>query len=192
MPKPRPIAQPLSPPPPILGLVGWSGAGKTSLLEKLIPFLRQRGLIVAAIKHTHHTVDLDQPGKDSYRLRQAGASEVILAGRERFALLHENRAAATEPPSLTSLVARLAAADLVLVEGFRHENFPKLEIHRPELGKKLFAPEDDAILAVVTDQPDRLRAMPGLGQRPVLDLNDLAAVGEFILTWRGRVEKERL
>ncbi|MCX8506517.1 MAG: molybdopterin-guanine dinucleotide biosynthesis protein B [Alphaproteobacteria bacterium] len=180
---------------PILGIMGWSGAGKTTLLEQLIPDLRQSGLKVSVIKHTHHTVDLDQPGKDSYRMRQAGATEIILAGQTRFALLHEiaqnspNPLNLSEPPPLASLVPRLTKVDLVLVEGFRHENFPKIEIYRAALGKKLIAPEDSAVLAVATDLPNALQNRPDLADlagRPILDLNNIPAISAFIRNWMAR------
>ena len=176
--------------PAILGMVGWSCAGKTSLLERIIPILRGSGLTVSAIKHTHHAVDLDQPGKDSYRLRQAGAAEIILAGRERFALLHENREKSQEPPPLSELVARLSPVDLVLVEGFRHEKIAKLEIYRENLGKPLFAPQDSDILAVLTDTPSAQAIIDAILPRPTLDLNDSKAISEFIVAWtRSPIER---
>lgn len=177
---------------PLLGIIGWSGAGKTTLLEQLIPILRRRGLTVSAIKHTHHQVDLDRPGKDSYRLRQAGAQEIILAGRERFALLHENTEASEEPPPLYDLAARFAAVDVILVEGFRHENFPKLEVHRPILGKPLFAPQDASILAVITDEPDLVARGHDLASRPILPLHQLESIADFVLAWWQKEQRSEM
>lgn len=156
----------------IFGIAGWSGSGKTTLLEKLIPSLVDRGLRVSVIKHAHHGFDIDKPGKDSYRHREAGAAEVMLACGTRWALMHECRA---EPePTLAELVSRLAPCDLVLVEGFKQEPVPKLEVHRPANGKPpLFAERDD-IVAIASDQ---LMAAP----IPVLPLNDIDAVTDFIV-----------
>jgi molybdopterin-guanine dinucleotide biosynthesis protein B len=134
----------------VLGLVGWSGSGKTTLLTALIPCFLARGVRVSAIKHAHHAVALDQPGKDSYRLRAAGAAEVILAGPAGFALFSEHRGA--PEPGLDGLLARLTPVDLVLVEGFRGYAFPKIEVYRPGLGKPAMWPEM-AVLAVAADCP---------------------------------------
>ncbi|MCE1241430.1 MAG: molybdopterin-guanine dinucleotide biosynthesis protein B [Azonexaceae bacterium] len=156
----------------IFGIAGWSGSGKTTLLEKLIPRLIARGLKVSVIKHAHHGFDIDKPGKDSWRHREAGAGEVMLASGSRWALMHECR---NEPePVLADLVARLAPCDLVLVEGFKQEPVPKLEVHRPANGKPpLFAERDD-IVAVACDEPI---AAP----IPVLPLNDIDAVADFVI-----------
>ena len=116
----------------ILGLAGWSGSGKTTLLTALLPLLTARGLRVSTVKHAHHGFDLDQPGKDSWRHREAGAHEVMIASSRRWALLHENEG---EEPSLAALLARLSPVDLVLVEGFKSYPHPKLEVHRPALGR---------------------------------------------------------
>lgn len=156
----------------VFGIAGWSGSGKTTLLEKLIPALIARGLKVSVIKHAHHGFDIDKPGKDSWRHREAGAAEVMLACGTRWALMHECRA---EPePQLAELLARLAPCDLVLVEGFKQEPVPKLEVHRPAHGKPpLFAERDD-IVAVASDAAI---AAP----IPVLPLNDIAALADFII-----------
>jgi len=132
----------------VLGIVGWSGSGKTTLLTALIPYFRTRGLSVSTIKHAHHEVVLDVPGKDSYRHRAAGAAEVILAGPAGFALFSEHRG--LPEPGLDGLLARLAPVDLVLVEGFRGYAFPKIEVFRPALGKPGMWP-DMAVLAVAAD-----------------------------------------
>jgi len=156
----------------VFGLAGWSGSGKTTLLEKLIPLFVAHGLRIATIKQTHHDVDLDQPGKDSYRHRAAGASEVLLTSSARWVLLHELR---DEPePSLAQHLARLSPCDLVMVEGFKQEAFPKLEIHRPGNGKPLLYPQDPHIITIASDVP---LAAP----LPTFDLNDPAAIADFIL-----------
>jgi molybdopterin-guanine dinucleotide biosynthesis protein B len=159
--------------PRLIGFAGWSGSGKTTLMTRLIPALTGRGLKVSTIKHAHHAFDIDQPGKDSWLHRQAGAAEVLVASANRFALIHELRGA--PEPSLTELVARLAPADIVLVEGFRHGVHPKIEIFRPELGKPPLHPDDPMIVAVAAPEP-----INGLVP-PWLPLNDPEAIADFIL-----------
>lgn len=154
-----------------LGITGWSGAGKTTLLTALVPLLIARGLGVSTIKHAHHDFDLDQPGKDSWRHRTAGAREVVIAGARRWALLHENRG---EEPDLEALLARLAPVDLVLVEGFKASAHPKIEVHRPALGRPAIWPGRADIVAVAADA-----ALPGC-DRPVLDLGDPPAIAAWI------------
>jgi molybdopterin-guanine dinucleotide biosynthesis protein B len=156
----------------IFGLAGWSGSGKTTLLTKLIPELIGRGVKVSTIKHAHHEFDIDKPGKDSWLHRQAGASEVMVASARRFALMHELRDA--PEPSLDELVARMAPVDLLLVEGFKAHPHPKLEVHRPSVGKPFLYPEDPHIVAIACDTA---LAAP----LPVLDLADAAAIADFIL-----------
>jgi molybdopterin-guanine dinucleotide biosynthesis protein B len=162
---------------PVLGFAAFSGTGKTTLLIRLIPFLEQRGVRVALIKHAHHDFDVDKPGKDSYELRKAGARQVLVASERRSALITEN--AWPETPRLESLVDRLAldAIDLVLVEGFRHVPFPKIELHRPSLKHPLLCREDDSIVAVAMDFPVNTDPLPRL------DLNNTIMIGEFILDW---------
>lgn len=158
----------------VFGLAGWSGSGKTTLVVKLIPELVRRGVSVSTIKHAHHAFDVDQPGKDSYEHRQAGASEVLVASANRFALMREHRGA--QEPGLEALLARLAPVDLVLVEGFKRDRHDKLEIHRPSLGKPLLAGDDPHIVAVASDTP-----VAGL-RVPLLALDDIASIAEFVLT----------
>jgi molybdopterin-guanine dinucleotide biosynthesis protein B len=143
----------------VLGLVGWSGSGKTTLLTAVLPLLRARGLRVSTIKHAHHAFDMDRPGKDSFRHREAGAREVLVASSARWALLHEIDG---PEPALSELLARLAPVDLVLVEGFKSHPYPKLEVHRPSLGKPALWPGDPAVLAVATDTPLAVRGIPQL------------------------------
>ena len=160
-------------PPRLIGLAGWSGSGKTTLMTRLIPVLTGRGLRVSTIKHAHHAFDIDQPGKDSWLHRQAGATEVLVASANRFALIHELRGA--PEPSLAELIARLAPTDVILVEGFRHGDHPKIEIFRPELGKPPLHPDDPMIVAVATPEP--IDDLP----LPWLPLDDPERVADFIL-----------
>jgi molybdopterin-guanine dinucleotide biosynthesis protein MobB len=155
----------------IFGLAGWSGSGKTTLLAGLIPELVARGLSVSTIKHAHHEFDIDQPGKDSWRHRQAGATEVMVASSRRWALMHELRG--LPEPSLDQLMARMSPVDLLLVEGFKRQPHPKLEVHRPSLGKPLIYPEDPHIVAIASDEAF---AAP----LPLLPLGDAGAVAAFI------------
>ncbi len=157
----------------VLGVVGWSGSGKTTLLVKLIPLLTGRGLRVATLKHAHHSFDVDKPGKDSYEHRKAGASEVIVSSARRWVQMHEVGGGAEA--TLAELLRKLSPCDLVLVEGFKAERHPKMEIFRRAVGKSPLHREDDRIVAVASDQP-----LPGAGI-PVVDLNDLAAIAELVL-----------
>jgi molybdopterin-guanine dinucleotide biosynthesis protein B len=156
----------------ILGIVGWSGSGKTVLLVKLIPLLVARGLKVATIKHAHHTFQVDLPGKDSWEHRAAGSSEVIVSSTGRWAQIHEN---AGEPePTLPQLLRRMSPCDLVLVEGFKRERHPKLEVYRPEVGKPPLHPGDPRILALATTRP-----LPQ-AEIPVVALDDVAAIADLV------------
>jgi molybdopterin-guanine dinucleotide biosynthesis adapter protein len=154
----------------IIGLAGWSGSGKTTLVTSVIPVLRGRGLKVATVKHAHHDFDIDQPGKDSWRHRQAGASEVAVVSSRRWAIVHE-LGAEPEPP-LAEVLAKLSPVDLVIVEGFKRHAHPKLEVYRAAVGKPLLYPDDDCIVAVATDAP-----LP-LAQLPVLSLDDFEAIAD--------------
>ena len=151
----------------VLGIVGWSGSGKTTLLTALLPGLRAHGLSVSTVKHTHHGFDMDRPGKDTYRHREAGAHEVLVAAGSRWALLHE--VVGPEPP-LPALLERLDPVDLVLVEGYKTHPFPKLEVYRPALGKPPIWPDQADVVAVATD------AATDAGGRTILSLNDPDAV----------------
>jgi molybdopterin-guanine dinucleotide biosynthesis protein B len=160
----------------IFGLAGWSGSGKTTLLTAIIPEFLARGLTVSTIKHAHHEFDIDRPGKDSWRHRQAGASEVMVASARRWAIMHELRGA--PEPALDELVACMKPVDLLLVEGFKRHPHPKLEVYRPALGKELIYPEDPQIVAIASDEP---LAAP----IPRLPLGDAAAVAGFIVDHLG-------
>jgi len=155
----------------VLGLVGWSGSGKTTLLVALLPLLGAHGLRVSTVKHAHSGFDMDHPGKDSFRHRAAGAYEVLVASSARWAVLHEVEG---PEPALPELLGRLDPVDLVLVEGFKSHPYPKLEIHRPSLGKPALWPADPAILAVASDAP-----LPGCSV-PRLPLDDPEAVADWV------------
>ena len=160
----------------VFGLAGYSGSGKTTLLERLIPFLTGQGSTLAIIKHAHHEFDVDQPGKDSYRHRKAGASQVLVSSAQRWTLMHELGGA--DEPSLHEHLARLAPCDLVLVEGFKRESIPKLEIHRAANAKPLLFIDDAHIVALATDAPVATHL-------PLFDLNAIEAIGMFILKTTG-------
>lgn len=165
---------------PVIGFAAWSGTGKTTLLKKLIPWFTERGLRVGLIKASHHDFEIDIPGKDSYELRKAGASQVLIASPHRTALITEAPGAST--PDLFQLLARLdpARLDLVLVEGFRDAAFPKIELHRPALGKPLLFPADPHIVAIATDGPIATPAPIS-----VLNLNDPGEVARLVMTQPG-------
>jgi len=157
----------------VFGFAGWSGSGKTTLIEALLPRFVERGLVVSLVKHAHHSFDLDQPGKDSYRHRMAGCAEVLVSSRARWALINERRGA----PELTlaEAIARLSPCDLVLVEGYKRAPIPKLEVWRETVGKPPLHPADRAILAIAADP------VQGLSTRlPVFGLNDVDAIATFI------------
>jgi molybdopterin-guanine dinucleotide biosynthesis adapter protein len=157
----------------IIGLAGWSGSGKTTLIAKVLPRLIARGQRVSTLKHAHHGFDLDQPGKDSFMHRVAGATEVVISSAKRFAVLHELR---EEPEwNLPDLLAKLSPVDLVLVEGFKRDAFPKLEIHRAANSKPLIHPDDPHIVAVAADAP-----LPQ-ARVPVIDLNDIEGIADVLL-----------
>ena len=161
----------------VFGFAGYSGSGKTTLIEQLIPQLRERGLRVSLLKHAHHAFDVDQPGKDSYRHRQAGAFEVVIASNRRLAKMREYQVEGS--PMVHQLLAELCECDWVLVEGFRDADLVKLEVWRAPDGKPVQYPNDPFIAAVCTDDAAQLPQATGL---PVLDLNDAAAVLNFLLS----------
>jgi molybdopterin-guanine dinucleotide biosynthesis adapter protein len=161
----------------VIGIVGWSGSGKTSLVVQVLPILKERGLRVSTMKHAHHRFDVDKPGKDSFQHREAGASEVLVVTSSRWVLMHESR---EEPePSIESLIERMTPVDLLLIEGFKTHHHPKIEIYRQTEGKPLLCTVDLEIVAVASDRP-----LPPL-TIPQLDLNDPRAIAEFILVHTG-------
>ncbi|MEN3381340.1 MAG: molybdopterin-guanine dinucleotide biosynthesis adapter protein [Hyphomicrobiales bacterium] len=156
----------------VIGIAGWSGAGKTTLLTRVIPCLAARGLRVSTVKHAHHAFDVDQPGKDSHTHREAGATEVLVSSANRWALMHELRG---EPEwALGALLGKLSPVDLVLVEGFKREAHPKLEVYRAVVGKPLLHPEDENIVAIASDGAVKASV-------PVLSLDDIDAVADILL-----------
>jgi molybdopterin-guanine dinucleotide biosynthesis adapter protein len=157
----------------IIGLAGWSGSGKTTLLAKVIPRLVARGLEVSTLKHAHHGFDVDQPGKDSHTHRMAGAAEVLVSSAKRWALVHELRGEAE--PALRALLEKLSPVDLVLVEGYKREPHPKLEVYRASVGKPLMHPDDPAIVAIASDAP--LSA----ARVPVVDIDDIERVADLLI-----------
>ena len=157
----------------IIGLAGWSGSGKTTLLARVIPRIVARGLKVSTLKHAHHAFDVDQPGKDSHTHRMAGATEVLVGSANRWALVHELRGDAE--PALAALIARLSPVDLVLIEGYKREPHPKLEVYRAAVGKPLLHPDDPAIVAVASDEP-----LPA-ARVPVIDLDDIERVADTLI-----------
>lgn len=161
----------------VYGVIGWKNSGKTSLMERLVAEITGRGFSVSTVKHVHHDVDLDQPGKDTWRHRQAGAREVVLASADRLAIMVEHRG---PEPELPAVVARMAPVDLILVEGYKRDAHPKVEVWRAETGHPLIQPGDPLVRAVATDASLTLPV-------PVLDLNDTKAVADFILREVGLV-----
>jgi molybdopterin-guanine dinucleotide biosynthesis protein B len=156
----------------ILGIVGWSGSGKTTLITRLIPLLVARGLRIATLKHAHHAFDVDQPGKDSYEHRKAGASEVIVSSSRRWVQMHEIGDGNEAP--LPQLLRRLSPCDLVLIEGYKSDRHSKLEVFREAVGKAPLYPEDRHIVAIASHP-----LIPGT-PLPVVDLNDIEAVGDAV------------
>ena len=160
----------------VFGFAGWSGSGKTTLVEQLIPQLRAKGLVVSLVQHAHHEFDIDQPGKDSHRHREAGCQEVLVTSAVRWALMHELRGA--PELSLDAALARLSPCDLVLVEGFKSAAIPKLEVYRASVGKSMLHPADPNIVAVATDGSL-------VTPLPLFDLSDVAPIAAFIVTHAG-------
>jgi len=156
----------------IFGFAGWSGSGKTTLIEKLILLFVQRDLKVSLIKHAHHSFDVDQSGKDSYRHRHAGCNEVLVTSSKRWVLMHELRGA--PEPGFAELIERVSPCDLLLVEGFKREKLPKLEVYRASVGESLLHPQDADIVAIASDERVDTRL-------PYLYLNDAPAISSFIL-----------
>ena len=157
----------------VYGVTGWKNTGKTGLVERLVTEITARGLSVPTLKHAHHATEIDQPGRDSYRHREAGAREVLVASPNRWALMHELRGA--DGPPMEDLLAKMSPVDLVIIEGYKRGPHPKVETHRAEAGRALLAPENPTIRAVASDS-----AHDGLSV-PVFDLDDTSAIADFIL-----------
>lgn len=163
---------------PMVGFCAWSGTGKTTLLTRLLPLMVTQGLKVAVVKHAHHTFDIDHPGKDSYELREAGASQMLIASHKRMALITEFDEGRGEPSLADALCGlNLQDLDLILVEGFKHENFTKIELHRPQLNKPLFFPDDSNIIAIASDAP----ISENSNLLPMLNLNNPEQIVQFII-----------
>jgi len=160
----------------VFGVAGWSGSGKTTLIEHLIPELKGRGLDVSVIKHAHHGFDIDRPGKDSYRHREAGATRVLMLSEQRWVLMHEMRD--TAEPSLEEQLEMLKPSDVVLIEGFKSAPVPKIEVFRPDHGREPVWPHNEYVVAVASD--DAELACP----LPVLPLSQPATIANFILEYR--------
>jgi len=161
----------------VFGIVGWKNSGKTTLVERLVTEITGRGISVSTVKHAHHSFDIDQPGKDSFRHRAAGAREVLLASRSRWALMHELRQ--REEPTLEFLLSRLGEVDLVLIEGYKRDRHAKIEAHRAGSKADLIAWNDETICAVASKSPPEGLAVP------VLNLDDTIAIADFILAQTG-------
>jgi molybdopterin-guanine dinucleotide biosynthesis protein B len=168
---------------PIVGFAAFSGTGKTTLLKELLPLLRARGLRVGVVKHAHHSFELDHPGKDSYELRKSGAAQMLIASRSRWALMVERTR--DREPRLDEVLLELdqAALDLILVEGFKDEQFAKIELHRPSLRQPLLFPDDDAIIAIASDTP-----LDDTGRLPQLDLNRPEEIAAFIIDYAAKMK----
>ena len=159
------------------GIAGWSGSGKTTLVRRLLPELIGRGIVVSTVKHAHHDLDVDRPGKDSYEHRMAGAKEVLVASSVRWALMHEIKGEIET--SLDDLVERMTPVDLLLIEGFKSESYHKLEVHRPSIGKKLLYVDDADVVALASDAPVEGTNLP------VLDLDNVTEIADFIISHCG-------
>lgn len=167
----------------VFGLAGWSGSGKTTMVERLLPEITARGISVSTVKHAHHRFDIDRPGKDSFRHRRAGAREVMVSSENRWALMHENLG--DDEPAPEELLSRMSPVDLVIIEGFKSWPHPKIEIHRHGIGDGLLYRKDRTIIAVASDRP--IAGLPV----PMLDLDDAAAIADFILAHFGLTERAR-
>jgi molybdopterin-guanine dinucleotide biosynthesis protein B len=160
----------------VFGFAGWSGSGKTTLIEQLVPRFVKHGLKVSLIKHAHHKFDIDHPGRDSYRHREAGCTEVVVVSEKRWAIMHELR---DEPePTLEEQMRHISPCDLLLVEGYKHQSIPKIEVWRKENAKPLLHPEDEHVVAVASDVVLET-------ELPRFDLSDYDAIGDFILAFNG-------
>ncbi len=164
----------------VFGIAGWSNAGKTTLIERLLPALSGRGLTVSVVKHAHEKFDVDKPGKDSFRFREAGAHEVLVSSPARWALMREHRGAVE--PGLAELLTHVSPCDLIVVEGYKRDPMPKLEVHRVANGKPLLFPGDPDIVAIATDRAD----VDTIGSAPPrFGLDDVDAIAAFVVARLG-------
>ncbi len=161
---------------PVVGFAAFSGTGKTTLLTKILSIFSERGLRVGVVKHAHHTFEIDYPGKDSYELRKAGANQVLIGSKKRWALITENTDHIDKSLEYHINNLDLEALDLVLVEGFKPEHIPKIELHRPSLGKELLFQDDESIFAIASDEK-----IENTGALPCLDLNKPDEIAEFVI-----------
>lgn len=169
----------------VFGVTGWKNSGKTTLVERLVTEITGRGLSVSTVKHAHRNFDVDQPGRDSHRHREAGARQVIISSPRRWALMTENRGA--PEATLAELLARLDPVDLVLVEGYKRDSHPKIECRRRASSGEPIAPDDPSIKAIATDMPGPADTPPGHRTLPVFDLDDISGIADFILERAGPV-----
>ncbi len=160
----------------VFGVTGWSGSGKTTLIEQLIPRFVRAGLTISLVKHAHHSFDVDQPGKDSYRHREAGCKEVLVSSERRWVIMHELRGA--PEPGLDEQIKRVSPCDLLLIEGYKRYPMPKLEVYREANGKPLLHPEDPRVIAIAADVPIETKL-------PRFDLNEYDRIADFILAYNG-------
>ena len=167
---------------PVIGLAAFSGSGKTTLLEKLIPTLKRKSIRVAVIKHAHHSFDIDHPNKDSYKIRKAGAQQILISSRKRWALVHEHENEKSEL-TLEEALQNISTEtiDLIIVEGFKAAPIPKIEVHRPSIGKPLIAAEDQHVIAIATDKPEAVDSA-----LPLLDLNQTEMIADYIEQFLGK------
>ncbi len=168
----------------IFGLSGWSGSGKTTLVVDLIPEIISRGYSVSTVKHTHHRFDIDRPGKDSFNHREAGASEVMIASSTRWALMRELRE--TAEPNIQELISHMSPVDLVIIEGFKSYPHPKIEVHRPSIGKALLCLDDPSVVAVASNE-----AIEETLNVPLLDLDNIISIADYILLHVGLSNEAR-
>lgn len=175
-------------PTPVLGFAAYSGTGKTTLLKQLIPMLEAKGLRIGMVKHAHHNFDIDKPGKDSFELRKAGAGQMLIASKKRWALMVETPDQNGDP-DLNEMIQQFdhSKLDLILVEGFKHVAFAKIELHRPALGKDPLYPQDKEIIAVATDEKATIQS-----DLPILDINKPVMIADFVVEFINRAGSSRL
>ncbi len=171
---------------PVLGFAAWSGTGKTTLLTRIIPILDQRGFRLGIVKHVHHAFDIDKPGKDSYKLRKSGARQIVAASRQRLAFIRELDDKVDEPRLIDALdTLHTDCLDLILVEGYKHESYPKIELYRESVGKPQLFPKDPDIFAVATDSIINTDT-----SKDFLDLNNYQEIADYVVSWTDQQKKK--